>query len=113
MERLPLNPPVAGLDPADYALFRKVVDRLEFGGMKPQAGNEQNFEAAMQQIKSRFGQERGLEGDALEARWGAVKDRFEAALLRGDREVERRLNIRPGIADWKYANAEEQAAVPA
>lgn len=28
-ERLPLNPPVAGLDPTDYALFRKVVDKIE------------------------------------------------------------------------------------
>lgn len=28
-ERLPVNAPVAGLDPNDYALFRKTVDDLE------------------------------------------------------------------------------------
>lgn len=27
MERLPVNPPVSGLDPADYTLFRKIVDK--------------------------------------------------------------------------------------
>jgi len=31
MERLPPKPPVAGLDPTDYSLFRKVVDQMEVG----------------------------------------------------------------------------------
>lgn len=33
-ERLPLNPPVAGLDPTDYTLFRKIADGPNWATMR-------------------------------------------------------------------------------
>jgi len=114
-ERLPISPPVRGLDPTDYALFRKIADGVaRVQRFRP---NAQAYEDALRQIRDRFIEQRvagfvhpetGQQQPPVpladaERRWVAVEPRFREVLMREPPEdVNRRLRLGNYTDEWQY-----------
>lgn len=115
MERLPVTPPVRGLDAVDYALFRKLVDgtRRE----KRFEPNQANIDQALAQIRDRFIDQRTQPGGwdhpetgvhyepvaqaEAEQRWATVAPHFAQVLGRPNEEAARRLRLGTHVDTWE------------
>jgi hypothetical protein len=113
-EGLPLIPPVGGLDPTDYALFRKIVNGVTH--VKEFVPNTQNIEAAMQQVKDRFIDQRvngyqhpetgewiePITPEDAEQRWVRVEPRFRAIMSNPNKQQADRLALGQHKDEWQH-----------